>query len=103
MFNGVTPEEALKWAKTLTASPIMHAKLTNDAYSALPCAYLVLDDDKSLPREYQEGMIALHSQQGNVFSVYHAPSGHSPHLSWTMGLVEKVEEFTRNLLIDISI
>lgn len=93
MLNGVPPEEATKWAKTLTASPAMHEKLTNDAYSALPCAYLVLDDDKSLPREYQEGMIALQEQQGNVFTVYHAPSGHSPHLSWTMGLVEKVDEF----------
>ncbi|PYI03138.1 alpha/beta-hydrolase [Aspergillus sclerotiicarbonarius CBS 121057] len=94
IFDGLDPEEAAKWAATLTASPISTGVLTNDATSALPCAYLVLDNDCTLPREYQEGMIALETQRGNTFTVYHAQSGHSPHLSWTDQLVGKVAEFT---------
>ncbi|KAI9041520.1 alpha/beta hydrolase [Aspergillus affinis] len=70
-----------RWAATLTASPLNTGVLSNDGYSAMPCAYVVLDDDACLPQIYQENMIALQSQRGNVFTVYHAPSGHSPHLA----------------------
>ncbi|PLB50870.1 alpha/beta-hydrolase [Aspergillus steynii IBT 23096] len=94
LFNDLDAESADRWAATLTASPVMTGVLTNDAYSVLPCAYLVLDNDRTLPKDYQEAMIALQTQSGNVFTVYHAPSGHSPHLSWTEHLVEKVKEFT---------
>ncbi|KAE8378841.1 Alpha/beta hydrolase fold-1 [Aspergillus bertholletiae] len=93
LFNDLDHEPASKWAATLTAAPIMTVELTNDAYSVLPCAYLVLDQDLTLPKEYQEAMVALQAQNGNVFTVYHTSAGHSPHLSWTEGLVGKVEEF----------
>ncbi|KAL3491088.1 alpha/beta-hydrolase [Aspergillus germanicus] len=97
-FDDIPQEEAEAWAATLTASPIMTVKLTNDAYSALPCAYLVLENDKSLPKDYQEYMISLQTQVGNEFTVYYAPCGHSPHLGWTAGLVGKVEEFVDSIL-----
>ncbi|KAH8422983.1 alpha/beta hydrolase [Aspergillus melleus] len=93
MFNGIETNEAEKWAATLTASPLNTGVLSNDGYSAVPCAYVVLDEDACLPQMYQENMIALQSQRGNVFTVYHAPSGHSPHLSWTEPLVDKVGQF----------
>ncbi|KAK3331406.1 hypothetical protein B0H66DRAFT_613761 [Apodospora peruviana] len=55
LFNDLNATTAKKWAATLTASPVLTTKLTNDAaYSALPCAYLVPDGDLTLPREYQE-------------------------------------------------
>ncbi|KAL3462440.1 alpha/beta-hydrolase [Aspergillus heterothallicus] len=97
-FDNIPKEEAESWAVTLTASPIMTVKLTNDAYSALPCAYLVLENDQSLPKEYQESMIALQAQVGNKFTVYYAPCGHSPHLGWTAPLVTKVEDFIGTIL-----
>ncbi|THC90316.1 hypothetical protein EYZ11_010215 [Aspergillus tanneri] len=93
MFNDLDADTASKWASTLTASPIMTTKLTNDPYSALPCAYVVLENDLTLPKAYQEGMVSLQSQSSKPFTVYYAPAGHSPHLSWTSGLVEKVREF----------
>ncbi|KAL4940324.1 hypothetical protein BDV06DRAFT_22935 [Aspergillus oleicola] len=94
LFNDLLPEDAKVWETQLTASPIMDTRLTNDAYSALPCAYLVLENDLTLPTEYQEQMAAQQEQRGGApFTVYHAPSGHSPHLSWTAGLVGKVAEF----------
>ncbi|AEO59680.1 hypothetical protein MYCTH_2128762 [Thermothelomyces thermophilus ATCC 42464] len=55
----------------------------NNAYSALPCAYLVLDGDLTLPLEYQEGTARFLSSQSGDTSIYHCPAGHSPQLSWT--------------------
>ncbi|KAE8323544.1 Alpha/beta hydrolase fold-1 [Aspergillus sergii] len=98
-FNGLDDESAAKWTATLTASPVNTDRLTNDAYSALPCAYLVLEDDLTLPKEYQEGMIALQEEKGNRFTVYRAPSGHSPHLTWTDGLVTRVADFATETLV----
>jgi hypothetical protein len=94
-FNDVDSEAAKKWAATLTASPILTTKLTNqDVYSDLPCAYLVLDGDLTLPKVYQEGMVAAQVAQSKVpFTMYHSPAGHSPHLSWTLGMVEVVQKF----------
>lgn len=94
MFNGLDAESAEKWTATLTASPITTGVLANEPYSALPCTYLVLDNGLTLPKEHQEAMVALQSQRGNAFTIYHAPSGHSAHLTWTQQLVGKVAEFT---------
>lgn len=76
LFNDLDPAEAEKWAAGLTGSPILTTKLTNDAYSAVPCAYLVLDGDLTLPKEYQEGtcMAALQGSKTGEFTMYHCPS-----------------------------
>lgn len=88
LFNDLDPAAAQKWASGLTASPILTTKLSNDAYSALPFAYVVLEGDLTLPREYQEGMAALQGQKTGEFIMYRSPTGHSPHLSWTKGVVD---------------
>lgn len=93
MFNGLDAASAAKWSATLTASPINTGVLTNDPYSTLPCAYLVLDNDLILPKVGQEAMIGLQSANGNTFTVYHAASGHSAHLTCTRELVARVTEF----------
>ncbi|KAL2814861.1 Alpha/beta hydrolase fold-1 [Aspergillus cavernicola] len=100
MFNDLDPEEGKRWGSTLTAAPVMSTPLTNDAYSVLPCAYVVLDNDLSLPKEYQEMMVGLQSQQGTSFTMYNAPAGHSPHLSWTGGLVGQVVGFVDKIGMD---
>lgn len=93
LFNDLDATDAKKWAATLTASPILTTKLSNDAYSVLPCAYLVLDADLTLPREYQEGMASFLSDVTGGCSVYHCPAGHSPHLSWTAGMADTICAF----------
>lgn len=97
LFQDLDPAEAQKWTAGLTASPILTTKLTNDAYSALPCAYLVLDGDVTLPKEYQEGMAALQGSKTGEFTMYHCPAGHSPHLSWTSGVVETALNFVEKI------
>jgi len=97
LFNDLDAESAERWAKTLTASPVPTIKLSNDAYGALPCAHVVLEGDLTLTKEYQEGMIALQEAKTGKFTVYRSPAGHSPHLSWTDGLVETVQDFVARI------
>lgn len=101
LFNGMDGAWAEKWTATLTASPINTGVLTNDPYSAMPCAYLVLDDDLMLPKEYQEPMAALQKEMGNVFTTYHArratpriPRGRSSCLELP-GMVAEFADSTR--------
>lgn len=60
---------AEKWVATLTASPVLATKLSNNAYAALPCAYLILEGDMTLPKEYQESMVALQAQKTGDFTL----------------------------------
>ncbi|ROW10093.1 hypothetical protein VMCG_02034 [Cytospora schulzeri] len=97
LFNDLDPADAQKWSRALTASPILTTKLSNDAYSALPSAYLVLEGDLTLPKEYQEGMVALQGQKTGQFTIYRCPAGHSPHLSWTDGVVDTALDFVKKI------
>lgn len=97
LFNDVDASIAEKYAAGLTASPILTTKLSNDAYSALPCAYLVLEGDMTLPKEYQEGMAALQGSKTGEFTIYRCPAGHSAHLSWTEGVVDTAVGFVQKI------
>ncbi|KAF4632596.1 hypothetical protein G7Y89_g5534 [Cudoniella acicularis] len=98
-FNGLDDEKAKYYESTLTASTILTTVLENDAYPALPCIYLVTENDLALPAAYQEGMVALQNQREEVdIGVLKCPSGHSPHLTWMDGLVEEVVKFGNGLL-----
>ena len=56
-------------------------------------------EDLALPPAYQEGMIALQNQREGVdMTVYECPAGHSPHLTWTEGMVAKLQEFAQKAL-----
>ncbi|KAI8949819.1 alpha/beta-hydrolase [Xylaria longipes] len=74
-FNDLEPKVAENWVATLTASPVLTTKLSNDAYAALPCAYLILEE----------------------FTLYRCPAGHSPHLSWTGGPVRTIQDFVKKI------
>lgn len=98
LFNDIDPAEAKKWAAILTACPILTTKLTNDAYAKLPCAYLVLENDLTLPKEYQESMVAQQVQKTRAFSIYRSSSGHSPHLSSTQKVVDTALDFVSKFI-----
>ena len=99
-FNDLDDKIAKRYEATLTASQVPTAVLQNDAYTALPCAYLVTENDMALPASYQEGMIAIQSSRPGVnMTTYRCPAGHSPHLSWTEGFVTKVREFAQKAIV----
>jgi hypothetical protein len=98
-FNGLDEAKAKYYESTLTASAIFTTVLQNDAYAALPCTYLVAEYDLALPPAYQEGMVALQNQRAEVeIKIVRCPSGHSPYLTWTEGLVTEVQNFGKLVL-----
>lgn len=42
-------------------------------------------------------MAALQGSKTGEFTMYHCPSGHSPHLSWTSGVVETALDFVKKI------
>ena len=99
-FSDLDHKTAKRYEATLTASQVPTAVLENDAYAALPCAYLVTENDMALPASYQEGMIAMQSSRpGVTMMTYKCPAGHSPHLSWIEGFVTKVREFAQKTVV----
>lgn len=98
-FNGLDELAAKHYESGLTASQVPMTILNNDAYVAMPCAYLITENDLALPMAYQEGMVAMQSQRPGVhITTFRCPAGHSPHLTWVEGLVTKVCEFAQDLL-----
>jgi hypothetical protein len=84
----------------LTASPVFQTVLENDPYLVLPCMYLVTENDLALPSAYQEGMVAMQNMRDGVaISIIKCPSGHSPHLTWTEGLVLEVKKFGESNIV----
>ncbi|KAL8722890.1 MAG: hypothetical protein Q9225_000723 [Loekoesia sp. 1 TL-2023] len=95
-FNGLDDATAKYYEGTLTASPVLMTVLDNDAYTAIPCAYLVTENDLALPPAYQENMVRMQGQRPGVeLSVYRCAAGHSPHLIWIEGLVSAVQDFSQ--------
>jgi pimeloyl-ACP methyl ester carboxylesterase len=87
-FHDLSTEDAQDCAELLTASPVDVTVLTNDAYAALPSAYLVCDGDRMLPKEYQESMVEAQVAKTGRFRMHHCEAGHAPHLSWTKGVLD---------------
>ena len=93
-FNGLDEQTAKYCEATLAASPVFTTNLRNDAYTALPCAYLSTENDLALPIAYQEQMFALQTAMAGVHMiVYKSARGHSPHLVCIDEHVAKVQEF----------
>ncbi|CAI6339204.1 unnamed protein product [Periconia digitata] len=98
LFNGLDEGQIKKWKPLLTGSPMCMTKLTNNAYETLPCAYPYLENDRMLPKAVQEQLVAAQSEKTGAFKVYNCASGHSPHLSHTQELVDKVLDFANGLV-----
>ncbi|KAI4146182.1 MAG: hypothetical protein LQ341_002162 [Variospora aurantia] len=93
-FNDLDDDTAKYYEGTLTASQPLTTVLDNDPYVSVPCAYLITENDLALPPAYQESMIEMQGQRSGVeLSVYRCGAGHSPHLTWTEGLVSVLEDF----------
>ncbi|KAF5865989.1 hypothetical protein ETB97_001567 [Aspergillus alliaceus] len=98
LFSDAGEGAASEWAQSMTAAPNMTSPLTHDPYD-LPCAYVILDRDMCLPKEVQQSMIDLQNKKNpRPFTVYHAPCGHSPHITWTEGLAQVIEKFCSGIL-----
>ncbi|KAF2684804.1 alpha/beta-hydrolase [Lentithecium fluviatile CBS 122367] len=96
-FHDVPRAEAEEIIGTLTACPHLRSPLTNDAYSALPCAYMICEGDRVLPPVYQEWMIKnVEEESGRKMAVYRCTGGHESFLSQPHVYVDSIETFAQN-------
>jgi hypothetical protein len=99
LFHGLDDERAKYYESIMTASPILQTVLENDAYAALPCVYLVAENDLAVSVDYQEAMISLQNMRDGVdIKTVRCSSGHSPFLTWTEDLVAEVLRFGKELI-----
>lgn len=83
----------------MTAGPILTTVLDHDPYTELPHTFLVCNNDMALPAAYQEMMIGMQTKIDGVNStVYRCDAGHSPHLTWTDGLVGCIREWAGSIV-----
>ena len=97
-LHGLDEEKAKYYENMMTASPILRTVLESDAYSALPCVYVVTENDIGVPTSAQEGVVGLQNMREGVdIKVVRCQAGHSPFLTWTEGLVREVQKFGKEL------
>jgi hypothetical protein len=83
----------------MTASPVLTTVLDNDAYAELPCAYVITGSDQALPAAFQESMVEMQAQRDGVhITVIRCHAGHSPHLTWTDGLVQSIQSWVKSVV-----
>ena len=72
-------------------------KLTRAAWRYIPSTYLVCENDKAAPPQYQEMFAAISNAQ-----VEKCSSGHSPHLSQPKMLVQKIHEAAQKVVAGLA-
>ncbi|KAF3406283.1 hypothetical protein DPV78_001719 [Talaromyces pinophilus] len=98
-FNGLPEDKAKYYESTMTAGPILITVLDHDPYIEVPCAFLICENDLALPFAYQEMMVAMQAKREETkFTVYKCDAGHSPHLTWTDGLVGRIQEWAGSIV-----
>jgi hypothetical protein len=87
LYNDLPEAEALLWESRLIAQSweVQNTKLTRAPYKVIPATYLICENDQAVPPQFQETfakMASAHIERCN--------SGHSPQLSQTEMLAEKI-------------
>lgn len=101
-FSDLPYEEGLKHFEDMAdhSTASFKEKLTYAGYNDVEVHYIVTEEDKVVPAEYQTGMIELiKTSSGREPSVHQIKSGHTPNVSQpgpladiVKGIVERVRE-----------
>ena len=76
---------------------VQTTKLTRAAWRYIPSTYLICENDKAAPPQYQEMFAA--SAKAHVEK---CGSGHSPHLSQPEMLVQKIHEAAQQAVAELE-
>jgi len=81
-YHDLPSADGQYWANQLRphSSAAIKAKATSAAWRRIPSAYLVCEDDRAVPVQAQEAMIAGVKKDGAKMEVERVFSSHSPHL-----------------------
>ena len=96
-FARVSEAEADSCEHHMRAQTIPREKLTIDAYSTLPMAYVLCTEDLALPPPVQEQMCMAQINQGANLKIFREPWDHSPELSATQKLADIIADFGQSV------
>lgn len=99
LYGDLPASEASLWASRMIPQSylVQTTKLTRAAWRYIPSTYLICENDKAAPPQYQEMFAA--SAKAHVEK---CSSGHSPHLSQPEMLVQKVHEAAQQAVAELK-
>ena len=82
MYQDLDSDDAKHWVSKLKPhSPATFlAKATSAAWRTIPSAYLICENDATIPVQAQEAMISTVQKEGGQIEVERIRGSHSPHL-----------------------
>ena len=88
-FYNLPDDEAKMWKDTIIPQSyeVQKTILTREAWKYVPSTYLVCENDQAAPAKFQEGFAEMSRS-----TIVRCSAGHSPMLSQTAILMEKIVE-----------
>jgi hypothetical protein len=75
-----------------TSRAVFSGESTYEPWTAIPCAYIVCEQDRALPPPFQE---IFASKMGGPENTYRLPSSHSPFLSMPDQLADLLQQIVK--------
>lgn len=99
LYNDLPPAEAQYWeSKIIDQSyAVQEYKMTNEAYRFVPSTYVVCENDRGPPPQYQEMFGATAGSR-----ILKMSSGHSPMLSQTAELAQIIDSVARSSIPGVA-
>ncbi|KAI4600106.1 hypothetical protein KJ359_001208 [Pestalotiopsis sp. 9143b] len=98
LYHDLPPVEAQYWeSKIIDQSyAVQEYKMTNEAYRFVPSTYVVCENDRGPPPQYQEMFGATAGSK-----ILKMSSGHSPMLSHTVQLAQMIDSAAKSSILDV--
>lgn len=99
-FSDMPFEEGLRHVNDMAdhSTPSFMEKLSYAGYNDVEVHYIVCEDDKVIPPEYQYGMIEMvKASSGREPKVHKLQSGHAPNISQPDNLVTILKDIVNGL------
>jgi hypothetical protein len=91
MYHDLPSKEAEEWQAKLKPHSLatFQDKISAAAWRKIPTAYLVCEDDRTIPVQRQDAMIAKTQEQGGEITTERLFVAHSPYISKPDGFLRR--------------
>lgn len=83
MYNGLSKDEQAYWFSQLQTHSLatMQAPTLGASWKTIPSSYLICEQDRAVPVQFQEMMVNAAKGKGASVDVSRLDTGHSPYLT----------------------
>jgi len=93
VFSDLPEPDAIAWTRKLGkhSHVSFDGKLTYPAYRYIPITYLICENDKTLPRDFQESMVELASKECPwEADILRCSAGHVPNVTQPESVIRAI-------------